>query len=585
MSAQTATGQDDVRYEPDERPAHILSVGLGFQAAMLTLAGIVLTPAIVIRVANQSESYLNWAVFAALVISGLSTILQAVRVGRFGAGHILIMGTSGAFIAVCVAALVEGGPGLLATLIVISAVFQFALAARLSLLRRIITPVVAGTVIALIAATIMPILFGMLTPPDPLPPGMSAAAAPVSAAVTLLVSAALALRASGIWRLWAPIIGIAVGYAVAALLGLHDFSRVAAAAWVGIPDPSAWPGFDLSFGPAFWVLLPAFAFVTLVGAIETIGDSVAIQRVSRRAPQATDYRTVQGAVNADGVGNLLSGIAGTLPNTTYSSSVPFVELTGVAARSVGVVIGIFFLALAFLPKVTAFLLTIPNPVVASYAILFIGLLFVQGMKIALQDGIDYRKATIIGLAFWIGTGFQNGAIFEEQLGRELGILLGNGMTAGSIVALLLTLFVELTGPRRRRLKTELDMASLPKIDEFLRDFAGKIGWDEAAAQRLALVGEETLTSLLSQDEDEDAAPRRLHIVARRDRGVAELEFLAASDEENIEDRLAHLGEQRPEITDDERQISFRLLQHYASSVRHQKYHDLDIVTVHVTNNS
>ena len=576
------SAQDDIRYEPDERPAHILSVGLGFQAAMLTLAGIVLTPAIVIRVANQGESYLNWAVFAALVISGLSTILQAVRVGRFGAGHILIMGTSGAFIAVCVAALVEGGPGLLATLIVISAVFQFALAARLSILRRIITPVVAGTVIALIAATVMPILFDMLTT---VPRGTPAAAAPVSAAVTLIVSAALALRASGIWRLWAPIIGIAVGYAVAALLGLHDFSRVAAAAWVGIPDVSAWPGFDLNFDRAFWVLLPAFAFVTLVGAIETIGDSVAIQRVSRRAPQATDYRTVQGAVNADGVGNLLSGIAGTLPNTTYSSSVPFVELTGVAARSVGVVIGIFFLALAFLPKVTAFLLTIPNPVVASYAILFIGLLFVQGMKIALQDGIDYRKATIIGLAFWIGTGFQNQAIFADQLGFELSTLLGNGMTAGSIVALLLTLFVELTSARRRRLKTELDMASLPQIDEFLREFANKSGWDEAAAQRLALVGEETLTSLLSQDEDEDAAPRRLHIVARRDRTVAELEFLAASDEENIEDRLAHLGEQRPEITDDERQISFRLLQHYASSVRHQKYHDLDIVTVHVTNNS
>ena len=576
------SAQDDIRYEPDERPAHILSVGLGFQAAMLTLAGIVLTPAIVIRVANQGEAYLNWAVFAALVISGLSTILQAVRVGRFGAGHILIMGTSGAFIAVCVAALVEGGPGLLATLIVISAVFQFALAARLSLLRRIITPVVAGTVIALIAATVMPILFDMLTT---VPRGTPAAAAPVSAAVTLIVSAALALRASGIWRLWAPIIGIAVGYAVAALLGLHDFSRVAAAAWVGIPDVSAWPGFDLNFDRAFWVLLPAFAFVTLVGAIETIGDSVAIQRVSRRAPQATDYRTVQGAVNADGVGNLLSGIAGTLPNTTYSSSVPFVELTGVAARSVGVVIGIFFLALAFLPKVTAFLLTIPNPVVASYAILFIGLLFVQGMKIALQDGIDYRKATIIGLAFWIGTGFQNQAIFADQLGFELSTLLGNGMTAGSIVALLLTLFVELTSARRRRLKTELDMASLPQIDEFLREFANKSGWDEAAAQRLALVGEETLTSLISQDEDEDAAPRRLHIVARRDRAVAELEFLAASDEENIEDRLAHLGEQRPEITDDERQISFRLLQHYASSVRHQKYHDLDIVTVHVTNNS
>ena len=580
MDELTARRQEDIRYEPDERPAHILSAGLGFQAALLALAGIVLTPVIVIRAADYGEPYLSWAIFAALVISGVSTILQSVRVGRFGAGHILIMGTSGAFIAVCIAALVGGGPALLAVLVIISSLFQFALAARLSILRRIITPVVAGTVIALIAATVMPILFGMLTD---VPRGTPAGAAPASAAATLVVSAALALRASGIWRLWAPVLGLGVGYIVAALLGLYDFSSVTAAPWIGIPDPSGWPGFDFSFGSSFWVLLPAFAFVTLVGAIETVGDSVAIQRVSRRTPQATDYRTVQGAVNADGVGNLLSGLAGTVPNTTYSSSVPFVELTGVGARSVGVCIGLSFIVLAFFPKVTAVLLSIPSPVVASFVILFIGLLFVQGMKIALQDGIDYRKATIIGLAFWVGTGFQNRAIFADQLGPELGALLGNGMTAGSIVALLLTLFVELTSSRRRRLRTDLDMAALPQIDEFLREFAGKIGWDEPATRRLALVGEETLTSLLSQDEDDDDAPaRRLHIVARRDGAMVELEFVAASDEENIEDQLAHLSEQRPELPD-EREISFRLLQHYASSVRHQKYHDLDIVTVHVAN--
>ena len=52
--------------------------------------------------------------------------MQSVRVGRIGAGYPLLMGTSGAFIAVCVTALVEGGPGLLATLVAISALFQFA---------------------------------------------------------------------------------------------------------------------------------------------------------------------------------------------------------------------------------------------------------------------------------------------------------------------------------------------------------------------------------------------------------------------------------------------------------------------------
>ncbi len=69
---------------------------------MLTVAGIVLTPAIVVRAAGAGEEFLSWAAFAALAISGVTTVLQAVRVGRVGSGHVLLMGTSAAFIAVCV---------------------------------------------------------------------------------------------------------------------------------------------------------------------------------------------------------------------------------------------------------------------------------------------------------------------------------------------------------------------------------------------------------------------------------------------------------------------------------------------------
>ena len=65
----------------------------------------VLTPAIVVRAAGGSEAYLSWAVFAAVAVSGTTTVLQGVRLGRIGAGYVLLMGTSGAFIAVCVAAL------------------------------------------------------------------------------------------------------------------------------------------------------------------------------------------------------------------------------------------------------------------------------------------------------------------------------------------------------------------------------------------------------------------------------------------------------------------------------------------------
>ena len=110
---------ENVRYEPDENPPSAVAVGAGLQAAMIIVAPVVLTVVIVARIAEQPESYLSWGVFAALLISGITTILQAVRVGRVGAGHMLIMGTSGAFIAVCVTALVQGGPSMMVSLIIV----------------------------------------------------------------------------------------------------------------------------------------------------------------------------------------------------------------------------------------------------------------------------------------------------------------------------------------------------------------------------------------------------------------------------------------------------------------------------------
>ena len=74
-------------------------------------------------------------------------------------------------------------------------------------------------------------------------------------------------------------------------------------------------------------------------------------------------------------------------------------------------------------------------------------------------------------------------------------------------------------------------------------------------------------------------PRRLSVTIRAVGSGAELEFVSAAGGENLEDHLAYMGD-KPEITDS-REISFRLLRHYASSVRHQKYHGVDIVTVQV----
>ena len=571
------TGSQRVRFEPNDKPPVALAAALGLQFAILAIAGIVLTPAIVVRAAGGSDSYLTWAVFAAAAVSGVSTILQAVRVGRIGAGYVLLMGTSGAFIAVCVAALVKGGPGLLATLVVASSLFQFLLAAKLSLFRRLLTPTVAGTVLMLIAVTVMPFVFDMVKAS---PEGSSDWSAPTSWLVTVLVIICIALKSSGGLRLWAPVIGVVAGSVVAAFFGLYDVDRVAEASWIGLPD-AGWPGLDLSFGSQFWSLLPAFVLVTLIGAIETIGDAVAVQRVSWRQPRAVDYRVVQGAVAADGTGNLLSGLAGTVPNTTYSSSVSITELTGVAARRVGVAIGVSFIVMAFLPKVLALVLAVPDAVVAAYATVLMALLFVVGMKIVVEEASDFRKGLIAGVAFWIGVGFQNSLIFPEYLAGFAGGFLENGMTAGGMVAIVLTVFTEATQARRRRLRTDLALSELPRVREFLNGFGTRHGWQAPMLQRLDAVAEETLLTLLDDDRaGPDGARRALRLTASKQDGRAVLEFVAAAHGENIEDRLAVLDDpsaDRPV----ERDISLRLLQHYASSVVHHQYHELEIVTVHV----
>ena len=96
----------------------------------------------------------------------------------------LISGTTPSFIAISITGLAEGGPAMLASLIVVSSLFQFALAAWLPLLRRIITPVVSGTVFMLIAAILIPIAFDNL---QQVPEGASLTGGLLSAFASMVI--------------------------------------------------------------------------------------------------------------------------------------------------------------------------------------------------------------------------------------------------------------------------------------------------------------------------------------------------------------------------------------------------------------
>ena len=570
-------GSRPLRFEPGERPPLPVVLGLGLQIAVTPLFVAILVPTVAFRAAGADDGLLTWVVFVSLLVCGLTAALQTARFGRIGAGFILAPSVSAAAIAVAADALRSGGPPLLATLVVSAALLQVLLSLRLSWLRRILTPTVSATVVLLIVVNVMPVIYGML---DDVPEGVSPAAAPLAALTTVFVIGGISLKATGAWRLWAPIAGVIAGAAVAAPFGLYDTARLAEAAWVALPEPH-WPGLDLTLGPAYWALLPAFGFVTLVTTMQAISGVLASQNVSWRRRRAVDYRSVQNAVATSGVSSLLAGLSGGISMSSLSTGASVIQITGVASRAVGFAMGAVLVAFAFMPKALTLILSVPGAVLGAFIAVLMAILFAVGLKLLLTDGFDHRKGLIVGLSFWIGLGFQYDLIFPELVRDFAGGLLTNGMTSGGLVAILLTGFVLLTEPRASRLRTDLDLSAGKGLHEFLAGFASRSGFGKPMAERLAAVGEEALLTLLPPEATPDRpASRRLRVTARRRGAGATLEFVASAGSENVEDRMALLGA-RVDEDSAEREVSLRLLRHLSSSVRHQQYHDADIVTVQV----
>ena len=566
----------DSRYHrhPDAATPISVNVGVAAQIVCLILPGVVVIPTVVFRAAGQSEESLQWAVFASVAISGITAILQARTIGRVGAGYILAIGPAIAAIAVSITALASGGPALLATLVVCFALVQVLFSTHLSVLRRILTPTVTGTVLMLTPITIMPVLFNQANFGAEETPLTGAA---LSALVTMVLIVGITLIGKNRMRFWGPVIGIVLGSFVGGMFGLYDVDRVASAPWIGMPKFEA-VVLDLHFSAEFWVLLPAFVLVALVCTMQTISGAVGIQQVSWEENRAVDFRAVQGAVAGDAVGNLLSGIACTMPLGFRPSGASMVEITGVSSRRIGVVLGVLMILLAFVPKALAVILAIPSSVVAAFITVTMATIFVIGARVIIQDRIDFRKGLIVGVSFWLGVGFQTQAIFVDQAPEFMRALLQNGMLVGGITAVILTVLLELTKSRRYRKEVGFNIPALQEIQDFIGSLALQKRWDSQMVDRINAVCEEIWLTLRRNDLAGTDNGRRLLLTTHTEGRTVVLEFVSSKGEENIQDRMALLSEANAAAMI-EQDVSLRLLRHLASSVRHQQYHETDIVTV------
>ena len=577
------TASQNPRYEAHENPPLRTTLGLGSQFSLIASAALLVTPVIVAKQSGLGDGYLSWMVFASLVVVGLSTLVQVRGIGPIGVASRAAHVHGGLLHTLLHPAVADGGPATLTTLVLVCAALQLVVSKWLFILRRIVTPTLGGIVMMILSITLSSVVFHLLDETSQEEP----TAAPLTALATLVVVGALMLRGTPVLRLWAPMIGIAVGCVVAAAFGIYDIDRVLQAPWIGFAAGDVGPEPRLRRH-----VLGAHALFPVPWRDHLHPgerESIALQRVASREARAIEFREVQGALSGAAICNLIAGAFGAVPNAAHPGIVAFTQVTGVASRMIGYSIGLMFIAVAFLPKVSGpaqHAARAGNDRVPDHG-------HGHPVRGRRSNGDKYRagqaELIVAGVAFWIAAPFQFKLFTLPNVksiwgGEILDGLLQSGITTGGIAAIVMLLFLEVTSRRGMRFESRLHADSLPELNDFINKFADRRGWNTEMKDRLNAVAEETLLTLapldLLADDDEEDDGRRLVVLASSDGPVADLEFIGGGDDENLEDRIRQL-QQHDEETPAEQEISLRLLRQYASSVRHQQYHDADIITVRV----
>ena len=285
-------------------------------------------------------------------------------------------------------------------------------------IKRVLPPVVTGPVIMVIGLKLAPVAVGMATSGNDT---YSKAAAMTVAFIALATTVLVSLLAKGMIKLIPILVGIAVGYVLALIMGMVSFEAVISAPWLAIPA-FVMPEWN---SQAVFYIIP----VAIAPAIEHFGDIVAIGRVTGK-----DYLKEPGIQNTmlgDGVATSLAACLGGPPNTTYSEVTGAVTLTRAFNPAIMTWAAITAVLLAFIGKLGALLQTIPTPVMGGIMLLLFGAIAVVGLNTLVQaqdDIVAPRNLSIIALILVSGIGglaikFGNFELSGIGLAGVLGVLL------------------------------------------------------------------------------------------------------------------------------------------------------------------
>jgi len=251
------------------------------------------------------------------------------------------------------------------------------------------------------------------------------------AIIVIAVTLGIKFFTRGLFSSAGILIGLISGYVVAVFMGIVNFGGIAKASWFMIPEPFKF-GFEFDLATVIGISLMAF-----VSAIETVGDISGITKAgAKREPKD---RELSGGTFADGLGSLLAGFFGGLPNTSFSQNVGLISLTGMMSRYVVTIGAIFLIVCGLIPKVGAVVASMPIAVLGGGVIVMFGMVAAAGINI-LSDVIwNRRNMVIFALSLSIGLGLQAVPEALQHLPSTLKVLLSTGLLPVAILSIILNL--------------------------------------------------------------------------------------------------------------------------------------------------
>lgn len=412
----------------NEKPTIGKWIILAIQHVFAMFGATILVPILV----NSSAGTEVLTIPVALATSGIGTLIYILCTkGRSP----VYLGSSFAFIAPLAAAYLKGGiSGAMTGIMVVGLIYViFATLIHFigkDWIHKLLPHVVIGPMIMIIGLGLAPNAIsqiGLGTDTQIEWKGV------IVALITFLTTAIVMVRGKGFLKIVPFLIGIVVGYIASICLGLVDFTPVAEAAFFSMPN------FILPFvnyAPNFSALL-TIAPIALVTMAEHIGDHTALSSIIGKDLLKNPGldRTLLG----DGIATFVAGMLGGPANTTYGENTSVVGMTKVASVWVIGLAAIIAICLAFLGKFTAIISTIPNPVLGGVSLLLYGFISVNGLKVLIENHIDFGKPKNIVVASTMLVLGLGGAAISIVSG-DLFVTI-SGMSLAAIVGILLNLLL------------------------------------------------------------------------------------------------------------------------------------------------